>query len=527
MKKVILKLSGLSYRKKLLTLCLCFIFIFFVYFATTHAVVIVKSDATVKKVYVLRSGEGENLKEYSISNKKILILKSGNYSFTVYNELSNTVSYQKIGAFSYKEVSMGLKKQKKSSLVSKTLLDCSNGNNSKTIHYSCSGPTQTFEIANGVDKKYIPKPGIFEDEGESEDPASDQQENIAIVEYFDKPYKDGVLAFQKNQQEITAQLIDFDGNTGNKKTFNVRGMGSLNSSTVSTSASNDPKLAFLGETNVVLTNFEQPSESVSFDISKYIKNTDDLNKKVHLSRDDIFIVASVNLTDEIEEETEIKNLTQDFKEKTKKQKIIQIKLNTQEIKEHKVDKNFIISETTLSNEGNLLVVSIDKDDPVLIINNKVNTADISSGQTYKPCWRNSGELFYLSNDKKKIFTYDMNERTSYLVYELPTKSISSLFCNKGSFLFSITNAMFGFEIYALTDKEQGNSVRPEAATPRYYTFKADTYSLEVFGQEIHVSMSYDSDGNGPSKKEDLIVELNNYLSERGVNSKELEYIFSF
>lgn len=190
-------------KKRIYFIFALVLFFILVIFITTHAVLFVNfKDGYSGKIYVKPAGNNSPIKEYQVTNKRLIVVKKGNYSVTAYSGQKTSIAHKKAKTLSTNKIGLAFSDQKTASMVSRSTLDCVNTNKEafSVIFYSCGGATQTFEIVNGDKKITLPRPGIFEDEGDSIN-QNDKLSNRG----FDKPSVDGLKLFDYNNNTLSVQ----------------------------------------------------------------------------------------------------------------------------------------------------------------------------------------------------------------------------------------------------------------------------------------------------------------------------------
>lgn len=240
---------------------------------------------------------------------------------------------------------------------------------------------------------------------------------------------------------------------------------------------------------------------------------------LHLSEDKIYVVLTKNI-DELDghgsdaaDDFEHKN-TFDFSGKL----IVVDKKNNFSISEHPLPKSLIPSLVDVDGTDRLIVGSQYTGDVPMyeFYEDKFKKIDLPP-DVVSFCWA-AGSL-YFNNVDNQIFSYSFAEEGGFLVYESLWGEIIDLNCSGSRVSFGIvpevssTNEASETPRYFLTSDEH-KGARIDGVLPFYLTFKADTYFVEQSSDGVLVRLEYDSVGDGPSSKEEVVAKVQEELKTK-------------
>lgn len=517
--------------KKLLVFLALLILIFVIFISKHSLVMIALENSSEKTVYISSlNDQSSTLRTYEIKNKKLIVLPKGRYSIKLYDETKSSTYYKTFGGFRYSKIKLELNPQKKSSYLGDTNFTCvySTKDVRKNIFYSCNGLDQNIEIDENNVKRTIANPNSLDIEDET---GINSETNADVnLESITKPLGDGLLSFYfSGPNTLETWFLDQDGTYDTPKKYNNLNISRMNS--VNTVTANDDKSSMFSILdNATLYVFDNNANtSKKIDLSKELGQYQVI--KLAMSNSKVFVLARDDISNTIEHETQ-EPTNQQLKDIYKKQHFLEIDSSSEKITKHKLPEGFVFNQSAISSNGNLVITPTNSDlQPIVLKNKKTKPILLDSRDIIELCWKDTDSLIYISGDRKKIFSHSVSKSGSFLVYETSTSTISNLGCQNGKINFSLLsnkdvlgNKQNFFEII---DENFTNSVRLETILPMSYTYKADTYRLFMVGDEIKVSLIYDSDKNGPSSKEDLMTEFERILIEKGVDKSNIKYSFGF
>lgn len=393
-------------------------------------IVVVKSPKNESVQGYLKNSEDDSEDNDSIVpieiNKdswSIYYQPSGDYYFNLNNEENSTVYQRSVGMFSITNIDVKFEKQKQTKNLGYGNFDCAvnDQKSSEVIYYYCD---------KILDNEFY------------------YSQTHDGVSYIDHPAELGVKPYNGTLVQVGSEgggpvvlsRLSFSGTGVEKQKFTYSPSDlfvpetykSTTLITDSTVAENTRLILYDDNSNKIEVYSSATDKPYSVDISQYINSKDKFSNELQLIGNTLYIFSGFRVSDNMGEEQNIKDLQPN-------QKIIAYNIDTKKVDSQiNIPENLSINSFTVSTDKKIAMNAIDtissKEEMYIYENKKFNKLAIAGRFSDEMCWMEN-KLVYLAKDGGQIYTYNLKQSSSSLIYENPSDTVVGLGCTFGKIYF--------------------------------------------------------------------------------------------
>lgn len=530
-------------RKSLILLVFVVSLLFIAQYLLTHTRVTIENDGEAKTVYIKKGSSDEKMYEFSLgpNEKKQLTIRSGQYKIGASAEDRLSIYQRGFKGLSSKTLKIKTSPQKQAALIGQDENDCVNTASNKTlVYYSCANYTGSVNTAStGGEPSLEISPfaeQVFSHAHEG-DVAGEETSSGSLSSMVLRPYGNGFLEVATKDNELLLRSVDNVGQSLDKKPSAKAGsfVGPLNNSAVS--AARDQKstsFAILdrGKGELILFASADDSSPSRVNVTKEVgEEVHEAAKIVLVSGGYVFVAVSRD-PGELDEHAD-EGGGEDAPEKIDTKVIVVDVAKKAVVKVHKLPSSVLPSSVSASpTGGRILYAPVDQtNNPALLITpNDVVEASLPSSDIKESCWVSDNELYYTISGRGQIYKYMFDSSASFLAYDNHRDVVSSLACGSGDITFTLSSdddgITSGFVHYKLTDKDH-TKLRAESILPLYVDVGKDVVKVSIEAVGYTIKLLQDTDKNGPPDKEASKKAVLQKMSDAGLDTESVDFIFKY
>jgi len=516
--------------------------IMFIYLVSTYTLVKFTGLGSDEKTVIIKTGvaENESSKNFRLkTGSKLLILKKSDYSVSVQSDGRESAYFKKIAGFFYTSMSISTKSQLSSLVVGDSVLECAypGAENARIAYYACPEAKGNFELQNQSGQKELILSSLAEDAFDHEhDQEEGSSDNHTVVM---KPTSKGFVVVS-NKTGLRTQAIAIDGTQSIINTFeNFDGSTTLNDKSVDSNPDTEAVVVYESSKKTIwfFKNSEDKNPT-KIPLDSYLKDVNPASTStVSVGKNTIFLSVT-QAPDSIEDHSQSEGESDEPLDIAKKasgnQKVLVINPVSKDIRSVNLEDGVIFSHFDVSADDMFIAVPIITKTRPTLINSSGDKSElqISSDTIQSSCWASRDQFIY-SSQGGKIYSYDIAQEASFLVYQNQDNPPSNVSCS-GKQLFASISYSGGQDPLSLLhlqlkDPPFKEGRRLESILPYLITYNVDTYSVTTRQGKVIVGLEYDSNNNGASDKKMLQEQISSKLRSDGYDTAKypLEFVFNF
>lgn len=531
-------------RKNLIFVALVAICLLILQYFFTHTKVTIENDGETKTVYIKKGFAEENLYEFSLgpNEKKQFTLRAGEYKIGASAEDRLSIYRKDFKGLSSNNVQLKTLPQKQAVLLGQDENNCVKTlAKEKFVYYPCSnysGNVNVGPTTEGSSLEISPFAEQVFSHDHGGDEVSAEAENTSTTSMVLSPYGGGFLELASKDNELLFRSVNNVGQSLAEKPSSKIGSfkGPLNSVVVS-SAKDQKNTAFSvldrGKGELIIFSNSSDVSPSKVDLSGELGEDIDTAAKLVLVSGNYAFVAFSRDPGELDEHSDEGGSSGDSPDKIAT-KIIVVDLAKKSVhKVHKLPDTVLPSSLSVSpSSGSFLYAPIDqvKNPTLLITPDDVSEANLPSNEIKEACWGSDNEIYYITSGRGQIYLYQFDSQASFLVYDNHEDTVSNLRCSFGEVTFTLGSlddgVTDGFVHYKLTD-EAHTKLRAESILPLYVDVGKDVIKVSIETGGYTIKLLQDGDKNGPPDKEAAKIAALQKMSDAGIDTKSISFVFNY
>lgn len=511
----------------------------------THTRVTIENDGEAKTVYIKKGSSEENLYEFSLApnEKKQFTLKSGRYKIGASAEDRLSIYGRDFKRLSSNNIQLKTLPQKQAALLGQDENNCAKSlSKEKIVYYPCANYSGSVNVASASGESSLEvspfAEQVFSHDHSGDDGSEEKANASSPSSMVLRPYGGGFLELASVDNKLIYRPVDDVAQSLEEKpTFSFDSFkGPLTSHAVSTAMSQKSAgFSVLDRAKGELILFNGPSDSSPsrIDLSKDLgQDADHIAKTVLMSKDYVFVVVSRDPS-ELDDSGHGEGDSEEATEKIDSKVIVVDIAKKTKHKIHKLPRSVLPSSLSVSPSGRgLLYVPVEQvsNPPLLIGADNVSEAKLPSDEIKEACWGSDNELFYTTSGRGQIYRYEFGEQASFLIYDNHEDTAGSLGCGLEGTTFTLGSqddgVTGGFVHYMLTE-EAHTKLRAESVLPLYVDVGKDVVKVSLESGGYTIKLLQDGDKNGPPDKEAAKAAVLQKMSDAGVNTEAINFVFNY
>lgn len=526
------------FRKKQIVLAsVGLVFLFIVIYLLTHSFVTITTGSGEEKyIYIRKDGQDNNSHEFKLGGgSKSFILAKGAYTIGVRANDKVSMYERRFGGLTKNKVQVELKPQRQSAALGISPMSCAvaSENYVEIAYYPCNPSVgdDIWELKSGNTKETKLRSPL--PTGSATEPENDTPVDAGSITL---PYANSFIKAASEDKNLYLAELPLFKNLDSVDSKKIEGIGdNVDGDNLSTTSGDGQILSYFNRENKSLFVFKKDLTNYeTINLSDYFPDLNQMQvARLHVSNNSIYI-SILRSSETPEDESEVKTLGKDLADQLKRageeQKVIQVQLNTKEVKIHKLSEKLLVKKISVGSEGDVAIFPFAAKNTkvVFISQGKLYDSPLSSDGLSEACWQGT-DLYYSTALGNQLFRYSKGDSASFLVYDNQPGIIKNLSCNFGLVSFTLETNRDGlideYAHYSLSDKEY-TGARLESVLPVYIDLPGSVVAKISHDRNIAIVTLLQNAANAPVK-ETVKEKVLSALRGKNVSTDNLEVLFAY